>query len=114
MKSKFYEKVIKTDDKNQNILLDKMSDLLDESMNVFIEKRKRDINENKERSDENSLSSKKEEINLRQNECNDFQRNFSRLRNERIIRIRNMIQALEEESESLNRLIEVNNTEIVG
>ncbi len=115
MKSNFYEKMIKTDDKNKKLLLEKMSNLLDESINAFIEKRKRDVNENKIKFDKNNLLSKlKEDMNYIQIECNDVQRSYLRHRNERIIRIRNMIQVLEEESENLNRLFENNNSEMLG
>ena len=97
MNSKFYERVIKIEDENQKILLNNMSNFLDKSINDFIEKRKRDVYIKKY--DEKSKSKKKEDIDLLQNENNGF-RIFSirRYRNQRIIRTRNMIRSLEEES----------------
>ena len=45
MKSKFYEKIISFKDENEKIKINKMSQLLDESIDFFIKFRKRNFDE---------------------------------------------------------------------
>ena len=116
MKSNFYEKLYSTEDKNKKILMDKMSKILDESINQCIDLRQRQVDENNSKSINNSGKKPKKDIILNQRVYNLFSRHVeSNQRQRRFERIRNMINYLEEESEQLYRLIENNNfTEIVG
>ena len=116
MKSNFYEKLIKNEDKNKKIKIEKMSKLLDESINECINLRERQTKERILKPAEEIKLKFKEIINLsRREELNNNNFFNSSRRNERIQRIRNMINLLEEETENLNRLIENNNTiETVG
>ena len=113
MKSNFYEKLYSSEDKNKKILMDKMSKLLDESISECIDLRQRQINENKTKIENDSDNKPIKNIIMDNNIHHLYDYNH---RNSRIERIRNMFHYLEEESETLRRLIENtnNNLENVG
>ena len=120
MKSNFYEKIFPMENEETRRLLKRMSDILDESLNEYIELKKRKNNEQKEIKAKIMGKIEIEEQRVPQenigNIVNDTYVLISRLRertsyhSERLQRIRNM----EEETESLNRLIESDNIEVVG
>ena len=115
MKSNFYEKLITNVDKNKKLKIEKMSRLLDESINQCMNLRERQAREIKLNPAEEIKIKIKESINLiRREELNSNSFFNSTRRNERIQRIRNMIFLIEEETESLNRLMRINNIETVG
>ena len=114
MKSNFYEKIISTEDKNKKLLLDKMSNLLDESIKECMDLRERQANEEKIKFIEKTSQKPKERRHLIRQRININYRIDHSQNNERIQRLRNLIHFFEEESESLNRLIENNNVETIG
>ncbi len=121
MKSNFYEKIISFKDENDKIKINKMSQLLDESIDSFIEFRKRNL-------DELNNADLKVKLIIKDNELESSQRNIlsiddnSSTRHMRSIRQTYLshaarlgrIRDLEEENENLNRLIENNNIEVIG
>ncbi len=116
MEPNFYENIVSKENKEQKELIKKMSKLLDDSLDSFIELRKRQKNEKvniiKIESKPGKASifadlfSMLPRINANDNSTST-RRIFNR--NERLERIRNM----QEETENLERMIE-NDIEIVG
>ena len=116
MEPNFYENIVSKENKEQKELIKKMSKLLDDSLDSFIELRKRQKNEKVniikiepkpgKASIFADLFSMLPRINANDNSTST-RRIFNR--NERLERIRNM----QEETENLERMIE-NDIEIVG
>ena len=115
MEPNFYENIVPKEDKEQKELIKRMSKLLDESLDSFIELRKRQKNEkvNIIKIDSKLHKSSILDLFFRLPHIggNDNNSSYHRIANrfERLERIRNM----QEETENLERLIE-NDIEIVG
>ena len=117
MKSNFYEKIIPIENEQKRLLINKMSTLLDESLDAFINLRQRQINEQDDLKLK-MLKEYKELISSQRIDESNNNNNIIRLRErialnhaERIRRIMNM----EEENDDLDRQIEAdNNIEIIG
>ena len=116
MEPNFYENIVPKEDKEQKELIKRMSKLLDESLDSFIELRKRQKNE---KVNIIKIDSKLHKTSILTDLFfrlphiggNDNSSSYRRIANrfERLERIRNM----QEETENLERLIE-NDVEIVG
>ncbi len=125
MKSNFYEKIIPIENEEKRKLLNKMSMLLDESIEDLINLRQRENSElnniklklmdkyNEFISLQSNSSINERNNNNRNNLINNNNRlleHFGLNRAARLERIRNM----EEETEELNRLIENDMIEVIG
>ena len=128
MKANFYQKLNLTNDENEKKLLDKISNVLDNSIKNYVDDKLEDetyqksslinnkrgsnlsIHLNSEEFREIMLNNPEDIDNNDINEPNQARRlrTSSRLR-----RLRNMINNLEEQSENLNQIIE-NGFEVVG
>ncbi len=116
MKSNFFEKIVPIENEEKRKLINKMSKLLDESLDDFINLRQRQINEKNDMY--LKMFDKFKEFNSSQrNDENNNSNNMPRIRErialnhaERIRRIMNV----EEENEDLIRQIESDNIEIIG
>ena len=128
MKSNFYEKIIPLKTEEKRNLIIKMDKLLNESIDVLIDLRNREVNdmdntEKKlkmiEKFNEFTLSQRSQNNNNNENNNdNDNNINFINRLRERIeltreARLRRIMN-IEEETENLNRLIENNNLESIG
>ena len=120
MKSNFYEKIISLKDENEKIKINKMSQLLDESIDFFIEFRKRNLYElnnpeikvkiiNKD----NEFESQRNMLSYDDNSSNRHMRSIRQTYLSHAARL-GRIRDLEEENENLNRLIENDNIEVIG
>ena len=126
MKEDFLEKIIPIENEEKRLLINKMSKLLDKSIDDFINLRERQekkdfygpseelnksiiftIRDTDENNNDNNNNNNNNN-NINGEVRNDILNHFSRL--ERLERIRIM----EEENEDLNRLIENDNTEVIG
>ena len=119
MEPNFYENIVPKEDKEQKELIKRMSKLLDESLDSFIELRKRQKNEKVNIIKIDSKLHKTSILtdlffrlpHIGGNDSGSSYQRIERIANrfERLERIRNM----QEETENLERLIE-NDIEIVG
>ena len=128
MKANFYQKLNLTNDENEKKLLDKISNVLDNSIKNYVDDKLEDeINQklsliNNKRGSSLSIHLNSEEFReIMLNNPEDIDNNdinepnqARRLRtSSRLRRLRNMINNLEEQSENLNQIIE-NGFEVVG
>ena len=121
MKSNFYEKIISLKDENEKMKIDKMSQLLDESINAFIEFRKRNSDELNDPNIKVKIINKDNEFDSSRRNILSFDDNSSsrHMRNIRQTYLNHAarlgrIRDLEEENENLDRLIENDNIEVIG
>ena len=119
MKSNFYETIISLKDENEKIKMNKMSQLLDESIDSFIELRKKCFEEaNPDSKIEIKFKNELESSirNILSSDDNSSSRHMRSIRQTNLSHAARLerIRDLEEENENLNRLIENDNTEIIG
>ena len=121
MKSNFYEKIIPFKDENEKIKINKLSQLLDESINSFIEFRKRNLDELNNADIKVKIIKKDNEVEGQRNilsfDDNSSTRHMRSIRQTYLSHAARLgrIRDLEEENDNLDRLIENhNNIEVIG
>ena len=121
MKSNFYEKIISLKDENEKINLNKMSQLLDKSIDSLIEFRKKKLDELNNPEIKLKVVNKDSEIEPQRNilsfDDNSSTRHMRSIRQTHLSHAARLgrIRDFEEENENLNRLIENdNNIEVIG
>ena len=124
MKSNFYEKIISLKDENEKININKMSQLLDKSIDSLIEFRKRKLDELNNPDIKVKIVKKDNENqpprNILSIDDNSSSRHMRSIRQTYLSHAARLgrIRDFEEENENLNRLIENdnnnNNIEVIG
>ena len=120
MKSNFYEKIISFKDENEKIKINKMSQLLDESIGSFIEFRKRNLDELNNADIKVKIINKDNEFEAQRNilsfDDNSSNRHMRSIRQTYLNHAARLgrIRDLEEENDDMDRLIENNNIEVIG
>ena len=120
MKSNFYEKIISLKDENEKISINKMSQLLDKSIDFLIEFRKRKLDELNNPEIKVKIVNKDNEVEPQRNilsfDDNSSTRHMRNIRQTYLSHAARLgrIRDLEEENENLNRLIENSNIEVIG
>ena len=120
MKSNFYEKIISLKDENEKININKMSQLLDKSIDFLIEFRKRKLDELNNPEIKVKIVNKDNEVEPQRNilsfDDNSSTRHLRSIRQTYLSHAARLgrIRDLEEENENLHRLIENSNIEVIG